>query len=254
MTRPQRTIRMGTLLVILALLAGSPLVRDAGAQSPPEPMTKEAVEQIIHRYLLDHPEVIMESVRQFQERQRADERKRASATIATRQDDLLRDSASPVAGNPQGDVTVVEFFDYRCGYCKRVAPVLRQLMAEDPNVRVVFKEFPILSPESTLAAKAALAAHAQGKYLPFHDALMTSNSALSMPDILKIAAQLQLDTGKLQADMNKPEIQAALQKNHALAQAMGITGTPAFIIGPELVPGAIELPVFKELIAKARQQ
>jgi protein-disulfide isomerase len=159
-----------------------------------------------------------------------------------------------VAGNPKGDVTVVEFFDYRCGYCKRVTPVLKELMAGDPNLRVVFKELPILSPESNLAAKAALAAEAQGKYLPFHEALMASDSSLSMPDILQLATALKLDTAKLQADMNKPEIQAAIQKNHALAQAVGITGTPAFIIGPELVPGAIELPALKELIAKARKR
>ncbi len=257
--RPQRFLRLGTLVIGLILL-GAGLIAPVGwAQSPPQsmtpqPMTKEAVEQIIRQYLLDHPEVIMDSVRQFQERQRSEERKRANAAIATRQNDLLRDPASPVAGNPQGDVTVVEFFDYRCGYCKRVAPILKELMAGDPNLRVVFKEFPILSPESNLAARAALAAQAQGKYLPLHDALIASDSSLSMPDILKLAAALDLDTGKLQADMNKPEIQAAIQKNHALAQALGINGTPAFIIGSELIPGAIELPTFKELIAKARKR
>jgi len=253
--RPQRILHLVTLFFNLALLAAS-LFASAGwaAETAPPALTKEAVEQIIRQFLMDHPEVVMDSVRRFQERQRAEERKRAGAAIATRQDDLLRDPASPVAGNPKGDVTVVEFFDYRCGYCKRVTPVLKELMAGDPNLRVVFKELPILSPESNLAAKAALAAEAQGKYLPFHEALMASDSSLSMPDILQLATALKLDTAKLQADMNKPEIQAAIQKNHALAQAVGITGTPAFIIGPELVPGAIELPALKELIAKARKR
>jgi protein-disulfide isomerase len=254
MTYSQRVFRLGISLAALALFAGSLAPSRGLAQSAPPPMTKEAVEAIIRQYLLDHPEVIMESVRGLQERQRAEEKKRAAAAIAARQDDLLQDPASPMAGNPAGDVTVVEFFDYRCGYCKRMAPAVKQLLADDPRLRVVFKELPILSQESALAARAALAAHKQGKYQALHEALMASDASLSMPEILALARELRLDTEKLQADMNMPEIQSAIQKNRALAQALGINGTPAFIIGAELVPGAIDLPAFKELIARARKR
>jgi protein-disulfide isomerase len=253
MTTLRALRRLLCLLALLALALPAGPASAAGSEAAP-PLTRSAVEELIRQYILDHPEIILESVRTFQERQRAEQIQRGRAAVASRQQELLRDPASPVGGNPQGDVTVVEFFDYRCGYCRQAAPMLEQLVASDPKLRVVYKELPILGPDSLLGAKAALAAHAQGKYLPFHGALMALNAPLTMAEILGLAAQLSLDPAKLQADMNAPATQAAIQKNQALAQALGLSGTPAFIVGSEVVPGAVELSALRELVAKARRK
>jgi protein-disulfide isomerase len=247
----RRISRYG-LVLALTFLAGGLAARADAAEGPSPPLTREGVEEMIRQYILTHPEVLMESLRAFQERQQAQERERTAAALVARAAELLQDPATPVGGNPQGDVTVVEFFDYRCGYCQRMAATLTQLLAEDRNVRLVYKELPILGPESVLAARAALAARAQGKYLPFHGALLAAGGPLTLEEILKVARTIPLDTEKLQADMQAPEIQEALQRNRALAQQLGIRGTPAFIVGAELVPGALELPRLKELVAKAR--
>jgi len=235
------------ILLAVMLLVGP---GTAGGAEPP--LTKGEIETIIREYLLSHPEVILESVRTAQERQRAEERQRAGAALLARQDELLRDPSSPVGGNPDGDVTVVEFFDYHCGHCQRVALTLAELVAEDRNVRVVYKELPILSPESLLAAQAALAANLQGKYGPFHRALMAADGPLGQAAILAIASQVGLDPARLQVDMRSRAVQEALQKNDALARAIGLRGTPAFVIGSELIPGAPDLAGLKALVARAR--
>lgn len=244
-----RWARLAGLLGALAVL-GAPV--PAAAQTGRPPLDRPAIEAIIREYLLQNPEVIVEAVRVFQERQQAEERQRVAAVLTARRAELFQDAAAPVAGNPRGDVTVVEFFDYRCGYCKSVLPALRQLLEQDRRVRFVFKEFPILGPESVLAARAALAARAQGKYVAFHQALMAQSGPLTLPDILRVAAQVKLDPVRLQADMEAPEIRQAIQKNLALAQELGIRGTPVFVIGDELVTGALELDALKDLVTKAR--
>lgn len=176
------------LVLVLTLIRGE-LVADnrANALDPAAGPSRVDIEQIVHEYLLAHPEVIMESVRTFQERQRAEERERAMAALVTKQAELFHDAASPATGSALDAVRVVEFFDYRCPYCKRVDPTVMKPIAEQPNVLVIFKEFPILGPESTLAAKAALAAHDQGAYLNFHEALMTSNEPISEVSLQQLA-------------------------------------------------------------------
>lgn len=215
-------------------------------------LSREAVEEIIREYILNHPEVILDSIRGLQERERKAQSDRSRQAIIERRAELLYDPNSPAAGNHAGDVTVVEFFDYRCPHCKAVAATVKQLIQNDPNVRVVFKEFPILGQESTLAAKAALAAHRQGKYAAFHDALMEAREPLNESVVLGIAAETGLDVEKMRPDMQNPEIAAAIQQNQRLAQAIGITGTPAFIIGDELVRGSVDLDALKELVSRAR--
>jgi protein-disulfide isomerase len=217
-------------------------------------MPRQAIEEIVHDYILKHPEVIVESVRSLQERERNAQTERSRQVIITRRDELLHDRESPVAGNHAGDVTVVEFFDYRCPHCKAVAATVKQLIQSDPQVRVVFKEFPILGEESTLAAKAALAAHVQGKYAAFHSALMEAREPLNQAVVLRIAADQGLDTEKMSADMQKPEIAAAIQQNRSLAQALGINGTPAFVVGDELVRGSVDLDALREVVSIARSQ
>jgi len=240
-------------LLGVAVLGSLGLATPAAAQDPATPLSREAVEAIVRDYLLKNPELIVESVRAFQQRQQTQEQERVAGVLAARRAELHQDPNAPVAGNPRGDVTVVEFFDYRCTYCKSVAPAVRQLLEQDPNVRLVYKEFPILGPESVVAARAALAARAQGKYVAFHNALMAAGGGpLTLAEVLRIAGQVKLDTARLQTDMDAPEIRALLQKNLALAQELGIRGTPAFVVGTEVVPGAMDLAALKELVARAR--
>lgn len=221
-------------------------------QSPLSDAERTAIEDVVRDYILEHPEIIMEAVQRLQERQQAAEAERQSRELATRGAELFNDPADPVGGNPDGDVTVVEFFDYQCGYCKQVHPALNRLIADDDRVRVVYKEFPILGPASLTAAKAALASRAQGKYVAFHDALMAHRGPLDTDRILAIAEDVGLDTQKLKTDMDAPEVAEIITANLRLAEALNIRGTPAFVVGDQLVPGAIGLDALKELVDEAR--
>jgi protein-disulfide isomerase len=151
-----------------------------------------------------------------------------------------------------GDVTVVEFFDYRCGYCKRASGTVAQLQKDDLKVRVVSKDFPILGDESVFAAKAALAARSQGKHHALQEALFAAKGELNAANVLKLASQIGLNTKKLATDMKNPELDSIIERNRALAKELGINGTPAFILGNELMPGAVELEPLKEAVSRAR--
>jgi len=240
-------VRALVLLAAALALAGCAA---ATAEAPPT----EATERVVRDYLARHPEVVVEALRAAEERQRAAAHEQGRAAIQARQDELLRDPASPVGGNPRGDVTVVEFFDYNCPHCRRAAETMARLTEEDRGLRVVYKELPILGPDSLVAARVALAAHAQGKYLELHRALMATTEALTGPAVLEIARGLGLDETRLKADMGSAGITAAIEKNRALAQALGVSGTPAFVVGTDLVPGAIGLEAFRETIGRARQR
>ena len=144
----------------------------------------------------------------------------------------------------------MEFFDYRCGFCKRAAGAVTQLQQEDTRVRVVYKDLPILGEASELAAKAALASKAQGKHQAFHEALLASKGDMSKDTILAIAGDIGLDATRLETDMANPEWQTVIDRNRALAKDLGISGTPGFIVGTELVPGALDVNGLKELVAR----
>lgn len=237
------------LTAACVLLAGSCAVAQ---QSIPDPES-EAFGERVREYLLNNPEVIMEALRVLEERRTAAEAEALKRTIAARRDELLHDPEAPVAGNPSADTTLVEFFDYNCPYCKRVAPTVTTLIEDDPDLRVVYKEIPILGPDSQFAARAALAAVEQGQYLPFHEALMSIGEKVNEAKVLAIARQVGLDVERLELDMNDPSIDAAIQRNLALATALGITGTPSFVIGDRLVPGAADKATLEGLIARARE-
>ena len=198
---------------------------------------------------------MLDAIRTLQERQRAQEQERNNAAFVRYRDEIERDPASPVAGNPQGDVTVVEFFDYRCTYCKKVFPSIASLLASDSNVRYVFKEFPILSPESETGARAALAVwqHAPDKYFAFHSRLMALRGDLTKERILRVVEDLGIDPGPVETDMGSPKFSDEIRRNHELAEALGIRGTPGFVIGGQIVPGAIDLDSLKQMIADARK-
>ena len=213
----------------------------------------EQVEKIVRDYLMREPEIIYQALEALQKRQAAEQAEKAKEMLVSRKDDLLNDPATPIAGNPDGEVTLVEFFDYRCGYCRRVLSSMQALMEEDPDLRIAFKELPVLGEDSVRAARAALASQMQneGLYLDFHLALMSAKD-LSVGGISKLATQIGLDLEKLLADMESEQVSKAIEANYELASALGIEGTPAFVIGDTLVPGAVEKERLVELIEKTR--
>jgi protein-disulfide isomerase len=244
-------------LCIAALLLSAALGVGQAIAQPTSPMSSKAAEldpfeQRVREYLLKNPEVIMEALQILQERQRAAEADNLKRTIAERSEEILNDPAAPVGGNASGDVTLVEFFDYNCPYCRRVAPTVADLEEADPDLRIVYKEYPILGPGSQFAARAALASQRQGKYVAFHNALMQATEQVTEQTVMAIAREVGLDTEQLRADMQDPAIQEAIGRNLQLANALGITGTPSFIIGEEVVPGAVDHRTLQSLIARAR--
>jgi protein-disulfide isomerase len=237
-------------LCAIALLAPA----DGQAQETSTPSADPALDQAIHDYILAHPEVIAESLQKYQQQQEEAQKQAHAQAVKELKPQLMNAPASPVLGNPSGDVTVVEFLDYRCPYCKAMHQPMADMIAADGNVRVVIKEFPILGDDSLFAARAALAAGKQGKYAEMHAALMTFKGKLSAQDVENAAAQLGLDVVRLKDDMAAPEVDQELQQNYNLAESLGINGTPAFVIGDTLVPGAIKLEDLKAHIAKARDE
>ena len=240
------TIILATLVVALSGCAtGS---KESKATSSP---SQEPTDAAIERYILAHPEVIEQSLQVLLAKREAELRERQKDALARKQNELLHDSASPVSGNLKGEITLVEFYDYRCGFCKRAAPAVTKLQKVDPRVRVVYKDLPILGESSELAAKAALASQAQGKHQVFHEALLASHADMTKEAILKIAVGVGLNVQRLEADMTNPKWQSVIDKNRVLARELGISGTPGFIVGNELVPGWLDLNGLKELIARA---
>ncbi|MCA9500813.1 MAG: DsbA family protein [Nitrospirales bacterium] len=248
-----RTILLASFLTGNLLLSPFISFADPPADTS-DPAFQKALENVVEQYIITHLEIIELTLQGLQAKRQAEERERVRKTIATRQEDLLNDPNSPVSGNLKGDVTVVEFFDYRCGYCNRVAGTVTQLQKDDPDVRVVYKDFPILGEHSVYAAKAALASQAQGQHLVFHEALLASDQELTEDTVLFIARTVGLDTARLTADMKSPDIQDHLDRNQSLARELGIQGTPGFIVGSELAPGAMSLEDLKSLIASLRNQ
>ena len=237
------------VLVAIALtlgLAGAP----TRAQTPA--LSQEAIESIVREYLLSHPDVIMESLRRAQEREQQAVKAESRANVESRRQALFQDPGSPVGGNPAGDVTVVEFFDYRCPYCRRMEPLIKTLLAEDQGIRLVYKELPILGPESVLAARAALAARGQGKYVEAHDLLFSASGPFTPDTLATLLAGIGVDGQRLRADMQAPEIAGLLGRELALAEALRINGTPAFVIGSELVVGAVDIATLRDLVQKVR--
>jgi len=236
-------------LLLAVLLTLSPL---AARAEDPAPAQVDQIERIVRDYLKQHPEVIVEALKAYQAQQDAKKADALKATIASLKSELLSDPATPVGGNPAGDVAVVEFFDYRCPYCKAMAPDLAKALAADGKVRLVYKEFPILSPTSVVAAKAALAARYQDKYVVFHDRLMGVQGTLDESQIYSTAADAGLNVARLKADMERPEITEAIARNYSLADKLDIQGTPAFVIGDQLLDGVSTADELAAAIKRAR--
>jgi protein-disulfide isomerase len=248
---PVRVGFIAAALVCAAAAAGW-RVGAAAAADPAPSAQRQQIEQIIHDYIMAHPDVLVSSLRQADDKLHKDDEVKTSKAVDVHKTEVFNDPATPVGGNPRGDVSVVEFFDYRCPYCKQVQPSLEKMLQQDSQLRLVYKEFPILGPASVTAARAALAARAQGKYDQFHKAMMEAHGAVTDDTVYRVAGSVGLDIDKLKRDMAAPEVSQALKTNLKLADALGIRGTPAFIIGDKVVPGAIDLDALKGMVSDAR--
>jgi len=217
---------------------------------------KRGIEQVVKDYLLSHPEVLIEVQSSLELKMAREEAERTKKLVAENAKELYRHPDAPVAGNPDGDITIVEFFDYNCGYCKRGFHNVLKLIETDPKVRVVFKELPILSKDSEEAAKIALAARAQGKYWEMHRALIESKGRVTEAFALDQAKKLGLDVAKLKVDKDGEPVKAELARVEALARKMNINGTPHFLVGNEGIGGAPEdlLELLTSKVAQLRKE
>ncbi|MDE2228932.1 MAG: thioredoxin domain-containing protein [Alphaproteobacteria bacterium] len=235
-------------VLAVALVAAPP----ASAQSF-SPQQKQQLDRIIHDYLLQHPETVMDSLKAAQAKAAAAKAAEQQKAIVARRAELLHDPDSAVGGNPKGDVTLVEFFDYRCPYCKALEPSLEAMIKEDGKLRVVYKEFPILGPVSVYASRVAIAARKQGKYAAFHDRMMALRGTIDDAAVMKVAQEAGLDMARLKDDMASAKTNAIIQRNYALADALGVDATPAMVIGDKLTMGAVDIDGLRQLIVAARK-
>jgi len=249
------TIAIVALVVaVLAGIAALPqflVVKPAG--NAPTPGGAD-FDKAVHAYLVKNPQVLQEMAELLQNRQEQAANAQRSSVFEEHRKAIYDSPNQVVLGNPQGDVTLVEFFDYNCGYCRKAHSDIDTLLKTDPKLRVVLKEFPVLGPESVEAARVAVAVHSQApdKYLAFHDALLSSSDTVDGKAALAEAQKLGLDMDKLSDALAQPSNSDPMKESHKLAQLLGIDGTPTFIIADTLVPGAVGLPALQKAIANAR--
>ncbi len=238
------------MLVVTTVVAN--LSRSFASDTPANSELSSArVEQIVRDYLMREPQLIYDAIEELQRREQAERVEELRIAALRHEEELYNNPSSPIGGNVDGDVTLIEFFDYRCGYCRHVVSSVEALLDEDDGVKIIYKDLPILGEDSERAARAALASRAQGAYERFHFALMRAED-FSEEGLLSLAEANGLDAARLLEDMNGPEVSRAIEENRELAANIGIDGTPMFIIGGKVVPGAAELEQLKALVEEAR--
>jgi protein-disulfide isomerase len=254
-------VKLIQIICLFSLFIYSALVKaDAPNATTFTPAQQAQIQTTVRHYLLNNPQILTEMVQRLQD-------SKLQQAVGGNVKAFFFAAGSPTAGNPKGDVTLIEFFDYQCPHCKHADPLVTQALAADPGLRVIFKQFPIFGAPSEFAARAALAAQQQGKYLAFHTALMNMKGPFkSNTQILDLAKATGLDAAKLQADMNSPAITQEINTNKQLADALNLPGTPAFVIAPtpasasaklvnvSLIPGDTDLATIKKNIAAARDK
>ena len=214
------------------------------------------IERIIRDYLIKHPEVLQEAISELEKRQTAADAEKHKAAVKYNAETLFNSARHVVVGNPQGDVTFVEFFDYNCGYCKRALEDMMTLMKADPKLKVVLKEFPVLGPGSVEAARVGVAVRMQDKggkkYLEFHQKLLTGRGQVDRARALAVAKEVGLDTARIERDMASEETRVSLEESFKLAEKLGLNGTPSYVIGEDVVVGAVGLATLREKVNGAR--
>jgi protein-disulfide isomerase len=228
----------------------------APAQTVPDGQRAE-FEKIIREYLLSHPEVIQEAMTELEKRQSAADLEKARAAVREHAAMIYGSARQVTLGNPQGDVTMVEFFDYNCGFCKRAMADMNDLIKADPKLKFVLKEFPVLGEGSVQAAQVAVAVRMQDKtggkkYLEFHQKLLSGRGAADKARALAVAKEVGMNMTQIERDMASPEVKATLEESRILAEALGLNGTPSYIVGPDVVIGAVGLPMLQERVNIAR--
>jgi len=214
---------------------------------------RDEIRGLVREYILENPEIISEAILALQEKEEQARSKQQADALKRHAPALFTPDENTIVGNPKGEIILVEFFDYNCGYCKSMYPAVKDVLEENDDVKMVMKEFPILGPGSLAASRAALASREQGKYPEMHVAMLSHRGSLNESTIMSIAENIGLDVEKLQQDMKDPKINDVLSKNMALAQDLGIDGTPGLIIGDTIVPGAIGKDRIVDLIEDARR-
>ncbi|MEW6452311.1 MAG: DsbA family protein [Pseudomonadota bacterium] len=242
-----------TALAAGLMLAAAPLA--AQAQSVTAEQRGE-IERIIKEYLLKNPEVLQDAIAELEKKQAAAEAVKHQAAVKDNADAIFNSSRHVTIGNPQGDVTFVEFFDYNCGYCKRAMEDMMALMKDDSKLKVVLKEFPVLGPGSVEAARVAVAVRMQDKtgkkYLDFHQKLLGGRGQADKARAMAAAKEAGLDVARIEKDLNSDEVKASLEESFKLAEKLGLNGTPSYVIGDNVVVGAVGLAALKEKINSAR--
>lgn len=244
-------LRLTVALIFAILFAASPVT----AQEEPAltPKQQDAVKKLVHDYLLENPSVIADAIEALRQKEELAAEIDAKKALTDRKEEIFGDPGSPVLGNKKGDVSIVFFFDYRCTYCKSMVDALFDTVKTDGKVRMIMKEYPILGPDSVTAARAALAAANQNRYEEFHKALMHLKGPVNEQTIMKTAAEVGINVEKLKKDMDDGRIETLLKNNLHLAHALNLNGTPAFIVGDQIVGGAISPQAMKQLVDQARK-
>lgn len=244
-----------TLAVAAMSILVMPLAACAEETAPLSPAAKQQMEQLVREYLVNNPEVVIEALTAYQQREEEAAAARQRDAMGSLEEDLKNNPNDPVLGNVDGDITVVEFFDYRCGFCKRAHDDVKALLKADGNIRFVLKEFPILGPDSVNASRASQAVwlHQKDKYDAFHAAMMGNKGDLGAERVMELAQAAGVDTAALTEQMNDPLVNETLRATAAQAGALNITGTPAFVFGKQVQPGAIGLEMMQEQVAAMRK-
>jgi protein-disulfide isomerase len=247
---------MRSLIAAFAALACLMLAAPGRADDPSAftPAQRAAIVEIVREALKTDPSILRDAVTALQDDESNIKQAAMRAAIGKAGPSLTEAPGDPSAGNPHGDVTVVEFYDVRCPYCRRMLPVVADLLRGDPKIRLIYKDIPILGLASLLGAKAMLAAQRQGGYQRLHDIVMSGPPTVTEDSLRADALRAGLDWARLQRDMADPAIQQRLDENLALARGLGIDGTPAYVIGAKLLPGAVELADLQEAVAAARMR
>jgi protein-disulfide isomerase len=247
-------IKRMALPIAAALLLGLPATAPAQTFSPDQ---RQQIETIIKDYLVNHPEVVQDILAAVDQHQKQAEAAKASATIKANQATLINSPHEVVLGNPHGTVTAVEFFDYNCAYCKHALPDMMKLLQTEPNLKFVLKEFPVLGPGSVDAAHVAVAARMQDptgtKYIEFHQKLLGGRGVADLTRALAVAKEVGFDMARLQKDMNSPEVKTTINEDMKLADAIGVDGTPSYVIGDQLVVGAVGFDELKQKLAASHK-
>lgn len=235
------------LTACLSLLCTFGLARPGAAD-----LSAAEVKQLALEAILENPEIIRQAIDLLRQNEGASAAMQAQALLQSERDRLERDPNAPVLGNLNGDVTIIEFFDYNCPYCKRATAELNTLLAQDTGVRVVLREWPILGEASVYATRASLASRNQGKYGEFHQALMAAKGRLAPANVMAIAQTVGLDTQRLKVDLQAPEIDQHIETSMQLARALNFSGTPAYVIGDAIAPGMISADDLQSMVSQAR--